>query len=228
MARNESQIRWKQGDYIKLGKAVANFNNKINRLNEEEQRLYLPEIAEYKEIKQNITTRKELNRVLRSLRSFNKEGAEDLYTTQAGEEITKWEYNKLNKQIKIATGRLNEEIKELNKPTSSGYSKAQMGSLEYQEILAQIRNLKKLETLSGKAFTRLKDRISNLGNLDYRMIKATIYRENFMKAIEYSKDLEGYNLLMKKFNRIKNPVNFFNYVQKSDVLTDIFLFYKPR
>ena len=127
MARNEAQIRWKQGDYVTLGKAVAQFNRKINELNAEEKKLYLPEVAEYGEIKQNITTRKELNRVLSSLRSFTKEGAEEIYTTEAGEQITKWEYKDLNKQIKIAEGRLNEELKELEKPFKSRLFKSTNG-----------------------------------------------------------------------------------------------------
>ena len=58
------------------------------------------------------------------------------------------------------------------------------------------------------------------------MVKATIYRENFMKALENSKEMEGYDLLVKRLNRIKNPVNFYNYVRKSDVMSDIFVYYK--
>ena len=37
--------------------------------------LYLPDIINYKEAKENITTRSELNRLINSLRRFNKEGA---------------------------------------------------------------------------------------------------------------------------------------------------------
>lgn len=103
-----------------------------------------------------------------------------------------------------------------------------MGSLEYREILAQIRNLKKLEQKKGIEFTRLKDRIKKLGNLDYKIIKATIFRENFMTTLEHSKNMQGYDLLIKKLNRIKNPVNFFELIKKSDTFSDIFLYYKPR
>lgn len=103
-----------------------------------------------------------------------------------------------------------------------------MGSLEYRNILAQIRNLKQLEQKRGLEFTRLKDRINKLGNVDYKMIKATIYRENFMNALQASKNMEGYELLLKRLNRIKNPVNFFEYIQNSDSFSDIFLYYKPR
>ena len=99
--------------------------------------------------------------------------------------------------------------------------------MRYREIVAQIRNLKKLEQRTGRDFKRLKTRISELGTLDYNMVKATIYRENFMKALENSSEMDGYNLLIRRLNRLKNPVNFYNFVRKSDVMSDIFIYYKP-
>lgn len=65
-----SQIKWKQKDYLSLGRAVSQFNKKINELNKEEKKLYLPELKNYKDIKSKILTRNELNRVIRSLKSF--------------------------------------------------------------------------------------------------------------------------------------------------------------
>lgn len=49
-----------------------------------------------------------------------------------------------------------------------------------------------------------------------------------MYALESSKEMEGNDLLLRKLNRIKNPLNFYNYVRKSDVMSDIFIYYKPR
>lgn len=90
-----SQIRWKRGDFIRLGKAVSAFNKKINDLQREEKKLYLPETISFEKAKGEITTRAELNRFINSLRRFQREGAENLYITQAGEEITKWERKEL-------------------------------------------------------------------------------------------------------------------------------------
>ena len=42
----------------------------------------------------------------------------------------------------------------------SGYSKAQMGSQEYREILANLRSLKNLELKKGGDFSRMKERIA--------------------------------------------------------------------
>ena len=66
-----SKIKWQQKDYVTLGKAVANFNKKINELNKEEKKLYLPDTITYKEVKENIVTRNELNRVIKSLKRFS-------------------------------------------------------------------------------------------------------------------------------------------------------------
>lgn len=112
----EYQIKWKKGDAIKLGKAVADFNRKINELKQQGDLLYLPDTITYAEEKENIFTRKELNRKINSLKRFQIEGAEDLYITQSGAEMTKWERQELQKQKLIAERRLKKELAELNVP----------------------------------------------------------------------------------------------------------------
>lgn len=66
-------IRWKQGDYIKLGKAVAEFNRKISKIQTEENKMYLPALEKYEWQKENIKTRREFNRVINSLKRFSQE-----------------------------------------------------------------------------------------------------------------------------------------------------------
>ena len=107
----QSKSRWQQKDYLSLGRAVANFNKKINKLQSEEKKLYLPELKNYKDIKENIQTRQELNRVINSLKRFSKEGAEDLYVTKAGEQITKWERKELRKANKNCRKRFKGKCK---------------------------------------------------------------------------------------------------------------------
>lgn len=125
---------------------------------------------------------------------------------------------------------MRKEAKQLEKPFASGYSKAQMGSQQYREILKNMRSLKDLELKKGSDFIRMKDRIAKFGNLDYDMIKATIFRENFEKALNESgaENFENYNILKKKLNKIKNPIKFYEFIKNSDVFMDIFTYYKPR
>lgn len=216
-----SKIRWKQGDFIRLGRAVADFNKKVNRLQSEENKLYLPETIDYKEAKENITTRKELNRLVNSLRRFQREGAEELYTTQAGEDITKWERRELGIQSRIAQTRLQRELKALNEPMESGFSRAQMGSTRVREIEAQLRNLKQIETKSGYEFQRLRSRIARMGVSDYTMKKAITYQENYIKEMEKYSHFDNYDLLMAKLKSFKNPISFYEFVSKTELTADL-------
>lgn len=226
----QGQIKWKQIDYLTLGRAVANFNKKRNMLEMEEIKSYLPDELNYKEVKQGITTRNELNRVLKSLRRFMVAGAEDLYVTQAGEEITKWERNELSIQSRIARRRLNEELKQLNLPLDTGFSRIQMGTQRENELKAQLKNLDTIETKRGYEFQRLSNRIKKIGTSDYTMKMSIVYQENFMNELEKLKD--NHNEFLKVyeyFKNIQNPITFFNTAQKSRALLDFFEWYeKPE
>ena len=213
----DARINWKRGDYISLGRAVSNFNKKIRELQAEENKLYLPDEINYKEAKENITTRKELNRLVNSLRRFQRQGAEDLYTTQAGESMTKWERRELGIQSRIAQTRLQNELKALNEPMESGFSRAQMGSMRVREINAQIKNLKNIEGAVGYDFNRLRERLSRMGTSDYTMKKAIVFRENYLKEMEKYSHFDNYEKLMKKLRSFTNPVSFFNFVSQNEL-----------
>lgn len=103
-----SQIKWKRGDYITLGKAVSNFNKKVRKLQTEENKLVLPEEIDYKTAKEDITTRRELNRFINSLRRFSKSGAEEIIKTSG-----RRKYNKMGKtRIKYIKKSCNKAFKQ--------------------------------------------------------------------------------------------------------------------
>lgn len=112
----DSKIRWNRSDTATLSRAVREFNKKIRELKTEENKLYLPDEISYKETKENILTRRNLNATINSLKRFQKEGAENLYTTKAGEKMTKWERTELGIQARVAIRRLNKEYQELGIP----------------------------------------------------------------------------------------------------------------
>lgn len=217
----QGQIRWKRGDFIRLGRAVSDFNKKINELQKEEARIYLPTPLNYTNVKEEITTRRELNRMINSLKRFKQRDASDLYETEAGEQITKWERRELGIQAGIAKRRLRRELKELNEPLPEGYSRAQMGSVRVKEIESQLRNLNKIETKKGYEFKRLTKSIRFQGASDYTMKKATVYRENYIKEMEKYSDFDNYEKFMAKLKSIKNPIDFYNYVSKNELTKDL-------
>lgn len=108
-------------------------------------------------------------------------------------------------------------------------SRAKQKRDNYKQILSQIRNIKEMEIARTGDFTKLKDRLSKYGSLDYKYMKATIFRENFEKAMEEAgfKNYTNYGILKSKLDRFTNPISFYNFVKNSDVLMDIFIYYKP-
>lgn len=110
----ESLIRWTKGDKIKLGKAIAQFNKKRNELISDENALYFPDEIEYQEAKRNITTRREFNRYINMIKRFQQEDATDLYTTKAGEQMTKWTRRELGRLASTVKRRATIELKKLN------------------------------------------------------------------------------------------------------------------
>ncbi len=218
----DNRIKWKKADYIKLGKAVSNFNKKINELQREEVKLYLPETRDYQELKNTIKTRRELNKIINSMKRFTKEGAEDLYRTEAGEVLTRWERQELSISLRTINRRLNKELKALEKPiTPEGYSRAQMGSLEPEAIRHRKKSLGKIETLRGKEFQRLKSRLLYMGKADYELKKASVWKDNYINEFKKYSHLDNYNILEKKFNTLSNPVSFFEFFSQDELAGDL-------
>lgn len=217
----DGKIRWKQSDYLKLGKAVADFNRKIKKLETEENKNYFPEIQNYKELKGTIETRAELNRQIKNMRKFLKEGAEELYTTEAGEEITKWENQLLKQEKRTIEKRLNKELESLNEPTESGYSKAQMGFSRINEIENSLKGLQKLETAAGESFNRLKSRLHFQGRKDYLAKKQRVFRENYMEMLKNFKGYEWYKEYKQKLESFSSNSEFCDYVLSHEKLGDM-------
>lgn len=76
----------------------------------------MPEERNYKDIRNEIVTRSQLKNIINSLKRFSREGAEELYTTKGGKEITVWE-NRENQILKRNAMRtLNADLKALEVP----------------------------------------------------------------------------------------------------------------
>lgn len=217
----ENLINWRKQDTERLKKAVNDFNKKIRNLEKQENTLNLPETISYKETKENIATRSEFNRKVQSLEKFMKAGAEDLKITKGGEGLTKWEWQELLNQKKIAKNRLTKELEALNKPMKTGYSRVQMGSERAREIEDTLESLEKLGTSKGASFTRLKARVQMLGQKDLEMKQAKNFRDNLLNELKgISKNNPEMKKLYEHLKNIKNPLEFYNQARKSDVLID--------
>lgn len=214
-------IKWRSQDYMKLGRAVAQFNRKIRKIQTEENKMYLPAFERYEWQRDNIKTRQEFNRVINMLKSFSKEGAEELIETPSGEKITKWENRLARRGIKRGIETLTEELKYYDEQrTIKPYQ-----SQKERQKRAELKNLKKFDSLKGYDFSRLKRRGLRWNELDRDYKKAELYRQNYYIAMKELKNFKNYNILKEKLDSIKNPKDFYEYIQQSEILSDLFAWY---
>lgn len=217
----ESLIRWKKGDYIKLGRAVSRFNKIINELDVDE-REYLPELKEYRELKDHITSRRELNRVIKSLNRVNAENLLNTKVLESGETLSKWEWQEINKARKRAFQNLEKERAGI----LSNRESIGMGDERLSEIQAIENSFVTLEYRSGSDLKKVISRIMHVGRSDYGLAKDVQFRENFYKALEGISNFQNYDKLKRELDKIKNPTKFYEYVKQSPILMDLFLWYK--
>ena len=217
----DSLIRWKRSDYMKLSKAVSRFNKIINEL-EVDEKEYLPELKDYKEIRDKITSRKELNRIINSLKRATEENLLTKRIYESGEVISKWEFQEVNKARNRAFRNLEKERQGI----LAGRPSIGMGDERLSEIHAMEQSFIDLEERKGADLKRLKERIFSVGRSDYALAKNKLFRDNFYKALEGISNFQNYDVLKKELDKIKNPTKFYDYVSKSPVLMDLFLWYK--
>ena len=219
----DNLIRWKRSDYVRLSKAVNKFNKQVNELTSKGIN-YAPEVKSYQSIKENIYTRKELNRLINSMKKFTIETSKKV-ELESGREMTAWEY----KDIRLARNRARRylESKLEMQQRENPYAKFGIETKEIEQTRKTIESLDKLETKADKfEMQRLINRIKNLGSYDVEMKRATQYKENYLKALEQMSNYDNYDLLKEKLDSIKNPEEFYEFIKQSDQLSDLFEYYE--
>lgn len=204
----------KKGDFISLGKAVAKFNKTIRELRNEENKTYMPAELNYKDVKDLHVTKSELDQYIKDLRNFGNDNIEKVKYND-DEYLTKWEHDMIRKEKTIALRRLNRKLKE-----------EKYNADERKVLQNTITNLKSLKKLTGSDFEDTIRRIHRIGTKDYDMRRAIQYRENYYKALEELSNFKNYDKFKEKLDSITNPLSFFRFIQKSDVLSELFTYYK--
>ena len=218
----DSLIRWKRQDSDNLTKAINKFNREVRALKNED--ITLPPKAKYNELRDHITSRKELEEVINSLNSANRRTLTEMEKLSSGEQISSWEYSEAVRKKDIATKNL---IQEMNKiqgernVTGNIY----MGEERITEIQSTLEALD--STFDSKEnFERMQKRLDFLGRTDYELARNKQFMENFFTALDDISNFENAEMLKKELKKIKNPNKFYDYVKKSPILMDIFLWYK--
>lgn len=215
-----SIIRWKRSDYAKLSYAVRQFNKTIDKLDNIDRNV-LPEEMNYKELRDNIYSRSELNRIIKSLRRFSVQPSQQsIVKIPSGEQLTRWEVSELKKAQRRAVSNIQGKMREVVEDMTNV-----MGDTEYKRLKRTKSSIEDLFNRKGSEFTRTSERTLSWGRKDYDLYRAEIYRKNFMDSLKQMSNFDNYELLVSKLEKIENPIRFYEYIEKSDILSDLFLYY---
>lgn len=217
-----SVIRWTRSDYGKLSYAVRQFNKTVRELESLDKNVLPPEFT-YKELKDTIYSRRELNRVLKSLRRFGRESQQKIVELPSGEGITKWELSELSKAQTRAIEQVQQQARGIIESDVNV-----MGDVEFKQLMRTKQSIEDLFNRTGSEFRRTAKRTLRWGKSDFELWRASVYRKNFMSALSEMANYDNYDVLLKKLEKIENPIKFYEYVQQSDILSDLFLFYKDK
>lgn len=217
-----SIIRWTRSDYAKLSYAVRQFNKKVSELEKMEGNV-APEEFDYSEVRDSIYSRRELNRVIKSLKRFSRESQQRIRTLPSGQQITQWELSELKKAQKRGVSRTSDKARMIIESDINV-----MGDKEFKQLVRTKESIEDLFNRVGSDFKRTAERTLTWGKTDYDLWRASIFRDNFMEALNEMSNYKNYNLLKDKLNSIENPIQFYNYVRQSNILSDLFLFYKDK
>ena len=217
-----SVIRWTRSDYARLSYAVRQFNKKVSELEKLEGNV-APEEFDYREVRDSIYSRKELNRVIKSLKRINRESQQRIRTLDSGEQITQWELSELKKAQKRAVGRTTDKARAIVESDINV-----MGDREFKQLIRTKERSEEVWKGVGSDFKRTAKRTLNWGKTDYDLWRASIFRDNYMKALEEMSNYRNFDLLVNKLKSIENPIQFYNYVGQSNILSDLFIFYKDK
>ena len=217
-----SVIRWSRSDYMNLSYAVRKFNETLRELEGLNENI-LPQEYNYSKLRDTIYSRRELNRVIKSLRRFSKPSQQRVVEAPSGEKLTQWELSELKKAQKRALVNVTDQAREIIDSDVNV-----MGDVEFKKLLRTKGSIEDLFNRTGSEFRRTKRRTESWGKSDYELWRASIFRENYMEALEEMSSYKNYKLLKQKLESIENPIQFYNYVKRSNILSDLFLYYKDK
>jgi hypothetical protein len=150
------KIRWTKTQLARFDRAVKAFNKNVRRIKRRKDvGAYAPETIKSKEIKQTITTAKELNRVVKWLNEFAEiKGKPKMYTNPHGVTMTDWQRRKTNADIRKENIRRRKETEKLQKRTvydehGNPIKNASLENMKYEnkEISKKPENVESIESL---------------------------------------------------------------------------------
>ena len=223
----QNNIRWRKSDYSRISHTVRKFNKKVLKLQVTHPDLaeHIPDMIDYKSIKQDIKTRADLNRILNKYNRFLREGAEEIVTSKRGAKNTKWLvkereiYERVDNMRKAKRRKQLEEREITQGGKKTGIKRAEMGSIKENEVK---QSKKKYENMSQSDFIENFRLLESKMRSGYNDEKKKNMKENYILGLIR----EGYSdELIDIVSKV--PIDTFADVVDTDVLADFDFIYDP-
>lgn len=213
MAKGE--IKWRRGDYIKLGRAISEYNKKIRRLENEGKSLYLPMEYNYIEERDKIRTRKGYNQLINRLARATEENLSTFEILGSGDLISRYEYGEIKREKANYQRQLTRQLKSIDK------SLYPYKSIMEMDIEGKLEDIRKWEYNRGDEFKDTVGGIFYKTSSDAKYRQAENYMKNYKKVMEKYSGFANYDILKKKMDSITNPLDFYKYVGTNELLQDL-------
>ncbi len=218
----DSLIRWKRQDSERLTRAINRFNREVSAIKDADVKL--PKKVKYDFIRDHIASRQELDEIIDSLNSANQRTLTETQELESGERVSIWRYNEALRRRDYALENLEEEKRRIYEG-KFGTGNLYMGEERLEEIQNTINRLQGVFK-SKEKFEANQRTLLYQGRSDLTLAKNKLFMDNFYTALGDISNYKNAGLLKKKLRQIRNPNKFYDYVKKSNILMDIFLWYK--
>lgn len=175
-----SHIKWTDSQKKQLSRAVSKFNAKLTRERRKSPKsaYYLPNRMSAKDLQKSITTRQELERLVKSVDRAFKPGAFTPITYETGVTTTKWEL----RELKLGVNRINKaRAKILEKLPEAPTQVGAMGSIERNMLKPKEFKPESIKAKDWEAFVESverQQRVSYYGERDQN------YKNNYLRALQ--------------------------------------------
>ena len=171
-------IKWRDSDNKKLAEEVRKFNAKRTRLIKKLPEMvdFLPEKLSVKELREQITTRKDFNREIKSIERFMIKGSEKPIISQTGIKTTEWE----KKEIALKVRRINLQRKRELEQAAPSTEKGTMGSVRANNLQPKKFDIDKIKKSDWEKFV---ESVEKQSRANYQGEKMQKYKENYLRAI---------------------------------------------
>lgn len=204
-----------------INRIVRNYNQRIEYVKNKNKYgiYYVPDKINVKELKNSVTNKRDLNRRLKDLQSYNIESAK----LKDGKSFSIYEYNLKKKYRDILRRDINKEMKYYETTPSrsfgreSGLKLAQTENRKYLNLVAKKYNLLNKSIEDVKLSTLI-------ANTNMRESK---FLENFKDILKFNADiydLKGYDELLKKLENMSND-EFYEFYKRDKSLQQLLYYY---